>query len=329
MRARMHIGSVLLLLTGGVLTAVSPLRADPTVNAAGLNLFAITSSPFSGFDSSYYYSAMTFDPTGNYLIMAINSTITDTSSSQGIYSVPVTRGSNGYITGFGAPTLYATVATSTVSETNGGNAVGGGLVQSGTSLMFTTWSIPNLGVYSGGSTSLYFNSYLSSQNLALGGLQYVPSSFTSNGAGLLKMSTSNGAWFSVPSNFSVLNPDSGVSVPADSFAYAPADPYAVAQNSILVEDDVGFNLKLYGVNSQGDPTGTGVTWLSGNDSAFNSGIVRDPNSREFIFSTNDGTIWALQEETPEPGTLVTFLASLLAIYILRRRAAPPAAGRRR
>jgi len=298
-----------------------PARADSVVTSpAGLSIFQITSGPFSGIDPSDYYSAMAFDPSGNYLLLAINSGTTAQSSPQGIYEMQVDRNGDGEITGFGTPSLYATVNT-TVGAVN--NGVGGGLIeQSGGSLLYTTNPSNYVGSYSGGSSSL--TSYTGLAPYTLGGLQYVPASFTNNGAGLLKISTSNpqipapnGEWYTIAT---VGGPVSGGTggPEADSFVYALPDADSVPEPAVLIEDASTLTLSLYGLDSQGNPTTQiGSTWVASSQ-MLNFGIARDPRLPEYLFSTADGSIWAVEEDVPEPGTLLLIGVGLLAVIARRR-----------
>jgi hypothetical protein len=306
---------ILLALT----LAPASLRAD-TIVGAGLTLLEIASGPSLGFNpGDYYYSGMTFDADGN-LLLAVNAVSSLSPSPQEIYEVPVVRDSSGYITSLGSPVAFASVNTSAGAANNG---VGGGLIsEPGGSLLYTTNPSNYVGSYTSGSGSSLAD-LTSLAPATLGGLEYVPASFTNNGAGLLKLSTSNGSsgeWYTLSSPTGPLS--GGVSGPAaDSFAYVPADGYEITQNSVLVENDASLTLSLYGLDANGNPTGTGVTWLQGDGSvAFNSGVASDPGSAEYLFSTADGSIWALEVNAPEPGTILTFAAALIGLWSLRRRA---------
>ncbi|HXS94961.1 MAG TPA: PEP-CTERM sorting domain-containing protein [Candidatus Limnocylindrales bacterium] len=298
-------------LAAAIALAAPLLHADTAVVGAGLNLFQISTSALPTLTANQYYGGMALDTTGR-LLLAVNDY---SNTAQPIYALTVSRDASGRIISVGLPSPadpYAVVPTNTLT----GVGVGGGLIyNSDGSLLYDTDASGSIRTYSSGSSTVAHEDVFASQTM--GGLQYVPAGFT--GAGLLKASAysgSTGAWYTI-----LASTTTSTGPTADSFAYAPADGLAVHANSVLVEDDQTFSLTLYGVDAQGNPLpGSGALWYQGGPSiALNSGVVYDAHGHEYLFTLTDGTMWALEEQAPEPGTFFPLAAAIAGLALLRRR----------
>jgi len=297
-------------LAAAIALAASPLHADTAIVGAGLNLFEISTAALPALAGTQYYGGMALDTTGR-LLLAVNDY--NNTTAQPIFALTVSRDASGRIISVGLPSPadpYAVVPTGTP----GGLGVGGGLIyNSDGSLLYDTDAKGSIRTYSSAGSTVAHEDIFASQTM--GGLQYVPAGFP--GAGLLKASAysgSTGAWYTILSNTTT----STAGPTADAFVYAPADGLAVHANSVLVADFQTASLKLYGLDAQGNPIpDSWVTWYSGIPP--NSGVVYDPRGHEYLFTLTDGTMWALQEQAPEPATLFPLAAAIAGLALLRRR----------
>jgi len=296
-------------LAAAIALAVPLLHADTAVVGAGLNLFQISTSALPTLTANQYYGGMALDTTGR-LLLSVNDY---SNTAQPIFALTVSRDASGRIISVGLPSPadpYAVVPTGTQL----GLGVGGGLIyNSDGSLLYDTDAQGSIRTYSSAGSTVANEDIFASQTM--GGLQYVPAGFT--GAGLLKASAysgSTGGWYTILPNTTT----STAGPTADAFVYAPADGLAVYANSVLVADFQTASLTLYGVDAQGNPIpDSGVPWYSGIPP--NSGVVYDAHGHEYLFTLTDGTMWALEEQAPEPATLFPLAAAIAGLALLRRR----------
>lgn len=316
--------------------------ADPVLNGAypGFNLQSL--GAVNGIPSSFVYNGLTFN--GSDLLISGGDT---NSTQQPIYSVEVTRGSNGEIHGFNASTL----TSFNVPVPFNGSLLAGGLMYIGGTLFYT---IPPDGVQ-GDPQQAYIGQYVNGTtssltavgDIPLGGLQYLPN-------GQLMLSATDGTWRQVTlapgaGGLYALTVDStpvvGLDAPADAFTSFPVGiTPVVTQASVLVADSSNQELTLYGLDGNGHPIDPSP--LNGNivfGSQIVSGTITNPNSpfiayglaqdpshpQSFLFtgsnnSTNAGSIWILSANSsatpiPEPAGFLLGGGGILLMLIARRR----------
>ncbi len=299
-----------------VLVCAAAAWANPILGALpGMSLYEVGSVDLSSYYTDpYYYDALAFN--GSNLLLSA----TDASSTnEDLYSVSFMRNASGHIVGLGSAINLAALNVEEI-----GNIVGGGLAfASNGTLLYVTSPLSYLGQYANGgsqTTPLTFNG----QNLNLGGIGYVPAGFP--GAGQLKLSTIDGSWYDVnlsstAGSFyqlsSLTQQSSGV--PAYSFVYVPAGN-RIAEDSMIAADGSNLTLQLYGLDANGNPTGTGVVAVNGNGQTIGYGMARDPKTGDILFTTSDNQIWALSQAVPEPGTGVLTMGAVLLLWGYSRRA---------
>ncbi len=218
--------------------------------------------------------------------------------SNTIYSVPVTRGTNGHITGLGTPVMFAGSAPGL----DAGLAFGPGGV-----LFARTYSSV-LYEFKPGSTSpdltvdlTAFDGYPSDY----GTLQFVPPGFP--GAGVLKSPDfETGDWYDVTlaANGSgtynvtgITGPNATANLYPFGIFYVPLGSAQFTSPSVLVSQGYTGPIWAYALDSDGNPTGTGAEFVAG--SFYPYGAAFDPLTGDMFFSTySPGYVFAVQGFSP-------------------------------
>ena len=310
-------------------TILDPSAAD---NFALFNLGTIANIN-SQYSNQIFYEGLAIS--GNNLLLSVGDPGTAT---QKVWSLPLTR-VNGHITGLGSGSVYAP----TLAYPGNcclGNVMAGGLVMSGSDFIYTTQANSFLGQHTGGNPGSSAMLDLASTGASTGGLNYVPASFTSNGAGKLKMSSSCepaspgcnafGDWYTLNLGGSIgnytLNSFTAftIGVTAFSFDYVPADTRFAAPGMVLGDASL-LRLDYYQLDADGNPCNPNVNiscapimHLVVSDGQIGLGIVRDPVTGDILFTSSDNQVWLLSEAAPEPATVVLMVGALAAIAWTRR-----------
>jgi hypothetical protein len=227
---------------------------------------------------------------------------------------------------------FATVPTSTNFPYS--INVGGGLAPGPGGVLFYSTSQGSLGEYSSGNSMLVNLTDPSNSAAGVSALGFLPIG-TSSQLVVAFSGTNNWYLVSLVKNASGLYNASVGSllfsgIEASSFVYTPAVPSSgFATAGILVGDAATQTLSFYGLNAQGNLTGTGsyVIDTSGNGAIPGYGLARDTSTGDFLFTTNDnntqtGQVWELQLATPEPAPVTMVLFFGLLVW-WRRFTAPP------
>jgi hypothetical protein len=198
-----------------------------------------------------------------------------------IYTLPVTRAANGHITVLGAPVQYATA-----SNIDAGLELGPG------SVLFARTYTELLYEYKPGSTSPDVTVDLISfgyPNHEFGTLQFVPPGLP--GAGVLKMPDfDTGAWYDVAlaANGSgtynvtgVTGPNAIANTNPFGIFYTPLGSDQFASPSVLVNQGYTGPIWAYTLDSNGNPSGAGVSFIGG--SFYPYGATLDPLTGDMVF----------------------------------------------
>ena len=304
-----------LLMSSAILAAsamgaiVTPFADDYTQ----VNLGSVSGVPTN-------YGGLTFkagDPNTLLLGGAANT------GSGAIYQVGVTRGGDGHITGFSAPaTLFATAPNIDGGLTYGPSGV----------LFYTGYSNNILGQIKPGSTSPDKVINLSDFGVAssVGTVQYVPNGF--GGAGSLKVgSYSGGTWYELAfapdgsGTYNILSATLSATTGGgpEGLVYVAAGNPEFAVDSVLISEYGSGAVAAYEIDASGNPiASTRRDFLTGLTGA--EGATIDPLTGDFLFSTFGGgndvvLVRGFVSPVPEPSTLGTLGAGLLAVGLLRRR----------
>jgi hypothetical protein len=294
---------------------VPSLYAIPVLDPGGpggLTLFNV--SNLTAFNTDH--------PTGLFEGLAITSTTLylslgdPTSLAQTVWALPLVR-TNGHIVS--VESSGATLYKSVPGNGSLGEILSGGLVTVNGGILYTL--LPSsVGQAVGAPVA---SSIGSSGNI--GGLQYIPPS--QNNAGNLKVSSSDGTWYTVavsgtPGAYTlgpVLQDSLASPVSAYAFDYMPADGTFAA--GMILGD--AASISYYGLNGNGAPlASSGITLVDAVDTGIGYGLARDPFSGDVLFTTGDNQIFRLSDtlgETPEPSTV---LLALGGIALLAARARP-------
>jgi len=326
---------MVLVLTGTAVCwlAVSPCRANMLLNPAfNVNLVNLGSVSLPVTDTTgYTYQGLAF--AGQNLLLAdwnpaqISYPGTSGPFSEVLWQV---AGNANSLTG----SAFATVPTSTNFPYS--IDVGGGLASGPGGVLFYSTTQGNLGEYFNGTSMLVSLTDPLNSAAGVSALGFLPIGTSSQ---LVVAFAGTNNWYLVslaPNANGLYNASVGSllfsGIEATSFVYTPAAPSSgFATAGILVGDSATQMLSFYGLNAQGNVTGPGtyVIDTSGNGSIPGYGLARDPNTGDFLFTTNDnntqtGQIWELQLSTPEPCTALTALIACLWLWRRRRSViAPP------
>ncbi len=273
---------------------------------------------------------------GNSLLLSVGDPAT---ANQKVWSLPLIRVNN-HIVGFGSASVYAPVLAYP-GNCCIGNTTAGGLIDTGGDLLYTTQFFSYLGQHTGGNPGSSSLLDLASTGAATGGLQYVPANFSANGGGQLKMSSTcepggfgcsaSGDWYTLNLGGSIGNYTLNsftpytVGVTALSFDYAQVDN-TFTSPGVVLGDPSQLRLDYYALDTNGNPCNPNVTvscapivHIAISDIQIGLGVVRDPVSGDFLFTTGNNEIFAVTDDLPEPSTVVLVGGALL--LALRKRAA--------
>lgn len=244
-------------------------------------------------------------------------------SNGALYTVGVTRDSNGHITGFSNPAVFYASAP----NNDGGLAY----APNGT-LLFTEYSNNAIGEIKPGSTSPDATVSLSGiVASSVGTLAFIPAGYT--GAGSLVIGSYNGGTFCTASMTDNGNGTYGFSACTNTVAtgggpegiiYVPQGSPNFTNQSVLVSQYSSGKVVAYQIDANGLPIpATGQDFISGLSGA--EGAVVDPVTGDFLFSTFGGgnhiyEITGFAAPTPEPGTMLLLAAGFAGVGFLRRKA---------
>ena len=167
-----------------------------------------------------------------------------------LYSVPVTRGSGGHITGFGTFTLFATAP----------NNDGGIVYAPNGDLLYTRYPSNQIGQIKPGSTSPDKVVSLPGITSSVGTLQYVPVGFSN--AGQLKIASySGGGWYDATltpdgtGTYDITTTSTGVNsgFGPEGIVYVHSGNPNFAVNSILVSEYSANAVSAYEADANGNP----------------------------------------------------------------------------
>ncbi len=257
-------------------------------------------------------------------------------ASGSLYTIGVTRGTGGFISGFSGTAQRYGGPTGTVGEYNDG-----GVVFGPNGVLFTArWPINSLGQTKPGSIDEDKIIELASFGVtSVSAINFVPAGF--GGAGLIKLVAYSGGEFYSAS----LTPDgngtfdlSGLA-PVDvddttagiqnlpggpeGFVYVAAPNPAFTSNSMLVSEYGAGTVAAYVVDGAGDPIlGSRRTFLSGLSGA--EGAVIDPVTGDFLFSTFGGgsqvvRISGFTAPVPEPASALLLALGMAALVGMAKR----------
>jgi hypothetical protein len=279
--------------------------------------------------ASFAYFGLAFN--GPNLYLSGGDTLTN-NSFQPVYSFPVKRDAWGQIIGFD---LSQSGSSFDVPVPTSGDFLTGGLVFVGNTLFYNIYPFgvtpPNLsyiGQYVSSNTSSLTAVTVPGLNnpVSLGGLAMLPggrlviSSVDPGNLSWSQLTLSNPTNGLYTINFSASL--SGSDPVADSFVPFPAGTSVdITANSILVGDSSSQALKVYGIDGNGNPTGSGSLIVTSNTQGIGYGLVQDPqHPTSFLFTTADNNIWLLTG-VPEPTTAIFLVTGILLFLVARRRTA--------
>lgn len=332
--------------------------ADPILTATNPNFTLVPLGTVSGPPASFQYAGLAFS--GSNLLLAGTDASAPAAQFETVYSVPVNRGVSGQITSLGNATTYANVQVAPSPVTGAGLAGGLTSLPNGT-LMYTT--LPSqatatapvqsyIGQYSFISNSSSLtpvglvsnagsnNNLTSLGSVPLGGVGVLP-----NGGLVVSTATnvnspsdpSNGYWYPVGVSatanasgfYSITVGTSALTtqqVPADSFAVLSSGVTTnVPTTGVLVGESVSQQVALYGFDQNGNPTGSPQVLVTAAGTLTGLGLVRDPSTPSYVFTSSNGTTSSLvllttgsAIDAPEPsGTLLAFGGIALLLLIRR------------
>ncbi|MCW5624419.1 MAG: PEP-CTERM sorting domain-containing protein [Burkholderiales bacterium] len=248
-------------------------------------------------------------------------------SSGAIYSASVTRDEDGFVTGFGTATLFATAP-----NIDGGLTIGPGGV-----LFYTGYPTNTIGQITAGSTAPDKVTTVTTNgvNSSMGSLIFVPAGY--NGAGQLKVVSYNGGtWetleYTADGNgtydFGATSGEIFIGGGPEGVAYVPLGSVGFDNQSVLVSEYSTGNVVTYEIDANGDPIlSTRQILVSGLGGA--EGAAIDPVTGDFFFSTFGGGNQVVRvtgftaPPVPEPETyaLMGIGLALLGFMARRRKAA--------
>jgi hypothetical protein len=280
-----------------------------------MSLYNVSSVPsfISEFPSGYSLEGLTIN--GGNLLVSIGDA---SSATQTIWAMPLVR-SGGHITSVGAASLYASVPADVA-----GNILGGGLVTTAGGVLYTTQGENLFGQFISPSASTPLALNLSGGTL--GGMNYIPGGQTGSGKLKLSSTSADGTWYTMslsgsPGTYS--NPlltSYTVGVKAFAFDYLPASS-TFSFPSVVVGD--AFHLDVYHLDGNGNPCpacGSVVHVVDSTNAFIGFGVVTDPSTGDFLFTTGDNQIWGVGElDTPEPATVALSIGGIALLAGLKRR----------
>jgi hypothetical protein len=301
----------------GSQTLSAPYNADYT---------AIDLGPIAGLPQPY--GGLTFEA-GNPNVLLIGG---DANYAGGaLYTVDVIRGAGNHITGFSAPTLFASSPY-----------IDGGVNYGPGGDLFTTGYPTNIiNEFKPGSTSpdLTLNLTTMGFNSSVGSLAFVPSGFA--GAGDFKVAIYDTSdWYNVTlapnpskpgtyiiSSYSLIENLSGGTYNLEGIAYVPPGSKLFPNPSVLIAEYYSGQIFTFQVDANGDPIlATEEPFLTGLIGA--EGAVIDPLTGDFLFSTFSFSGANYIEEVkgfttpppvPEPNSLFLIAGGIIGLMASRRK----------
>lgn len=299
------------------LAATGSISAQTVAPAYATDYMAFSLGSVAGVPSQY--GGLTFLNRDTLLLGGAANT-----SSAAIYSIPVIRDMNGFVSGFGTASVYASAGFPS------GGIDGGLVIAPNGSLLFTSYPNNLFGIIKPGNTSPDKSIDLSALGVAssVGSVQIVPDG--QPGQGRLKFASYNSSiWYD-----GALVPDgqgtydvvlSGTSVQLsgglEGVAYVPTGSPLFTSPTVLVSEYNNGAVSVYDADSNGDPIlGTRQLFLSGLSGA--EGATIDPFTGDFFFSTFGGGSQIVRVTgfavVPEPAALGLALPAM-AMLARRRR----------
>jgi hypothetical protein len=270
--------------------------------------------------SGLSYGALTFLDTSTLLYTSCN----EQCGNSVIYTVPVTRGAHGHVTGLGTPVQYATAGRD--AGLDAGLALGPGGV------LFARNDSDVLYEFKPGSTGYDLTVDLTTYGYPTddyGTLQFVPPGLP--GAGVLKVPDHvTGGWYDVAlaANGSgtynvtgVTGPNATASASTMGVFYVPVGSAQFTSPSVLVCEGYTGPIWAYALDSNGNPTGSGTPFIAG--SFYPYGAAFDPLTGDMFFGSfaNDAdSVYAVQGFAP--GTLAATAGNQQSAMIKTAFASP-------
>lgn len=330
-------------LTGmGIGSVAAAIATALTIGAAGPASAAVVTGPFAG---SYSINALP-TPAGlaavplsatfkagdaNTVLIGVPGPVPSPGT---IYSLPVVRGSDGHVSGFGTPTFFASApgASPTSNDLDGGLAY----APNGTLFYTYTGATSGVGEILPGATSPAKVVDLAASGIhGFGlGLAFVPGGF--GGQGQMKVVTTS-SWYDVrltdrgDGTYDVATATQTsytVAAGPEAIVYVAAGNAGFATNSVIVGDESNNRLQAYSVNADGNIAqlpGQAFATLDGGHGAY--GAALDPLTGDVLVLDENQIeeIRGFAVLAPEPAVAGLALAALLVGR--RRRARGQARGR--
>jgi hypothetical protein len=335
------LGWILLAASLAASNSIADTVLDPSApNSMGLFNLGTAPDIAASYTNQVFYEGLAI--TGNNLLLSVGD---PANATQKVWSIPLIRANN-HVIGLGSATVYDPVLAYPGSCCIG-NTMAGGLIPVGSDLLYTTQFFSFLGQHTGGNPGTNAMLNLASTGAATGGLQYVPASFASHGAGQLKMSSTcepgsfgcsaTGDWYTLNLSGSIGSyglssyTAYSVGVTAFSFDYVPVDDTFTAPG-IILGDSSQLRLDYYQLDSNGNPCNPNtnmscapIVHIAVSDIQIGLGVIRDPVTGDILFTTGNNEIFVAQEDLPEPRTFVLVIGglALAAAKKLRRPAISP------
>lgn len=294
---------------------VPSLWANPILDPGGpggLSLFNVSNlDAFNAANPTGLFEGVAIN--GNSLYLSLGD---PTSLTQTVWQMPLIRNSSGHITSVNGNS--AVLYKSLPNDGFYGDVLGGGLITVNGGILYTM-----LQTYLGQAVGTPSLTDLGTTQ-SIGGLQYIPASQNALGnAGKLKVSTTNGDWYTVnisgtAGSYTVGTvTQASIGVQAYSFDYLPVDA-TFAYPSVILGD--AYSISIYKLDGNGNPLpATQLNLVDAVDAAVGYGVVRDPVTGDVLFTTGDNQIYRLSDtfDVPEPSTLLLALAGIALLAVGR------------